>query len=220
MLGPEAVEQQQQPTSSVASGLVCESCLVSGVELYACIHTYTHTRLFLKANTITPPTLHWWHIIKIISPPSLCFHHVVSQSTQSYLLRTHARGLTFFSIPPSCPLWLPYYESHGAFFFPFFFFFAQNNAKKTNARLDWREWKWGGCILKGDTIRMGAAHWREASTKGACKFLTCLAYVNEPFSRSDIITTRGYCLWWKYLSRMARLPRGGEKVKNDKVAGA
>lgn len=64
---------------------------------------------------------------------------------------------------------------------------------------------------------MGAAHRREASTKGACKFLTCLAYVNEPFCRSDIITTPGYCLWWEYLSRTAWLPdEGGEGKKSKK----
>lgn len=109
-----------------------------------------------------------------------------------------------FSISLSCPLWLPHSESP-VFLYRIFL--------KNHARLDWRLWKWGGCILKGDTIRMGAAHWREASTKGACKFLTCLAYVNELFSRSDIITARGYCLWWKYLSHMAWLPHGGEKSK-------
>lgn len=111
------------------------------------------------------------------------------------------------STSPQCPLWLPFSESH------VFFFFFHRIILKNRAQLDWHLCKWGGCILKGDTIRMGAAQWREASTKGACKFLTCLAYVNEPFSRSDIITTRGYCLWWKYLSRMARLPHGGERSK-------
>lgn len=125
--------------------------------------------------------------------------------TQSH---PHMCAHTLFSISLSCPLWLPYSESP-------VFLYRIFKKKKKHAQLDWRLWKWGGCILKGDTIRMGAAHWREASTKGACKFLTCLAYVNEPFSHSDIITARGYCLWWKYLSRVAWLPRGGEKKSKE-----
>lgn len=130
MLGPEAVveqeqqQQQQQPTSSVASGLVCESCLVSGVEPYACIHTYTRTRLFFKSkyNHSTHSALmthHQDNFTPIALFPSRRFtkHTVVPPAYTC--ARTHF--FFFFSIPPSCPLWLPYSESHAAFFPPFFF---------------------------------------------------------------------------------------------------
>lgn len=149
-----------------------------------CMYSHTHTQAsWTQRGTIkykpVPPTRHWWSIIKIILPPSLCFHLVTLSHIQ--------RALCFL-----------------------YRMFLGNRAQ-----LDWRLWKWGSYILKGDTIRMGAAHWREASTKGDCRFLTCLVYVNEPFSRSDIITARGYCLWWKYLSCMPRPPHGGWRKSKE-----
>lgn len=65
---------------------------------------------------------------------------------------------------------------------------ARWGASSNHAQLDWHVWRWGGCILKGGNIRTGAACRREASAKGACKFLTCPAYVNEPF----------FPLWYNY----------------------
>lgn len=59
---------------------------------------------------------------------------------------------------------------------------------RNHARLDWQGRRWAGRILKGGNIRTGAARRREASAKAACKFLTCLAYVNEPF----------FPLWYNY----------------------
>lgn len=95
-----ALAQWPQDLSVSRSGVWCQAF---------CMYSHTHVSLThcRKANTITPPTLHWWHIIKIILPPSLCFHHVVSQDA---VAPPHVCTHTF-SISLSCPLWLPYSES-------------------------------------------------------------------------------------------------------------
>lgn len=74
------------------------------------------------------------------------------------------------------------------------------SASSNHAQLDWHVWRWGGCILKGGNIRTGAACRRGASAKGACKFLTCPAYVNEPF----------FPLWYNYYEGI--LPSVGRSV--------
>lgn len=109
----------------------------------------------------------------------------------SYALTTHCNRITIIALFSSCC------------FHHLLFYRMRLNAtcsmidvygNKKVASSEETTYGWGGGV---------------ASTKGSCKFLTCLTYVNEPFSRSDIITARGYCLWWKDLSRVPLLPCGG-----------
>lgn len=121
MLGPEAAEEQQQWGLPLAQWPRALSVSQSGVGLYACVHTFTyappslhthrntHTRtpthMCTNANTITPPTLHWWHFIKIALPSSLCFPQVVSQNTHTHThtrMRAHTLFPYHWTVPYDC----------------------------------------------------------------------------------------------------------------------